>query len=46
MKAHFGLDSRSKLIHAAIVTPANVADSVVLPQLLHGNETQVWGDQA
>jgi len=27
-------------------TPANVADSAVLPQLLHGEETRVWGDQA
>jgi len=39
MKAHFGVDSRSKLIHAAVATPANVADSTVLPDLLHGNET-------
>ena len=27
-------------------TPANVADSTVLPRLLHGQETRVWGDQA
>jgi IS5 family transposase len=46
MKAHFGVDSRSKLIHAAVATPANVADSAVLANLLHGNETRVWGDQA
>ena len=46
MKAHFGVDSRTKLIHAAVATPANVADSTVLPELLHGNETRVWGDQA
>jgi IS5 family transposase len=46
MKAHFGIDSRSKLIHAVQATPANVADSTVLPNLLHGNETRVWGDQA
>jgi IS5 family transposase len=46
MKAHFGVDSRSKLIHAVVATPANVADSTVLPALLHGNETRVWGDQA
>jgi len=26
--------------------PANVADSRVLPDLLHGDETRVWGDQA
>jgi transposase, IS5 family len=46
MKAHFGVDSRSKLIHAAVATPANVADSTVLSDLLHGKETRVWGDQA
>jgi IS5 family transposase len=46
MKAHFGVDSRSKLIHAVVATPANAADSTVLPELLHGQETRVWGDQA
>ena len=46
MKAHFGVDSRSKLIHAVAATPANVADSRVLPELLHGRETRVWADQA
>ena len=46
MKAHLGVDSRTKLIHAATATPANVADSTVLPDLLHGRETRVWGDQA
>lgn len=46
MKAHLGVDSRLKLIHALAATPANVADSAVLLQLLHGGETRVWGDQA
>src|ERR1700751_3436882 len=46
MKAHLGVDSRSKLIHAVAATPAHVADSTVLPELLHGQETRVWGDQA
>jgi transposase, IS5 family len=46
MKAHLGVDSRTKLIHAAVATPANTADSTVLPDLLHGKETRVWGDQA
>jgi transposase, IS5 family len=46
MKAHLGVDSRTKLIHAAVATPANVADSTVLADLLHGNETRVWDDQA
>jgi IS5 family transposase len=46
MKAHVGVDSRLKLIHSVVATPANVADGRVLPELLHGNETRVWGDQA
>ena len=46
MKAHLGADSRTKLIHSAVATPVNVADSRVLPELLHGRETRVWGDQA
>jgi transposase, IS5 family len=46
MKAHVGVDSKTKMIHSAIVTAANVADSTVLPELLHGEETKVWGDQA
>ncbi len=46
MKAHVGVDSRTKLIHSAVATAANVADSAVLPELLHGEETKVWGDQA
>ena len=41
MKAHFGVDSRTKLIHAVAATPANVADSTVRPDLLHGKETRV-----
>jgi IS5 family transposase len=46
MKAHIGVDSRSKVIHAVVATAANVADATVLPDLLHGNEARVWGDQA
>jgi IS5 family transposase len=46
MKAHIGVDSQNKLIHSIAVTAANVADSQVLPHLLHGKETRVWGDQA
>ena len=29
-----------------VATAANVADATVLPDLLHGDETRVWGDQA
>ena len=46
MKAHIGVDSKTKVIHAVVATAANVADSTLLPDLLHGDETRVWGDQA
>lgn len=46
MKAHIGVDSKTKLIHAVVATAANVHDSQVLPDLLHGEETRVWGDAA
>jgi len=46
MKRHVGVDSKTKLIHSVVATPANVADSAVLPELLHGEETRVWGDGA
>ena len=46
MKAHVGVDSKTKIIHTAVATAANIADSTVLPDLLHGEETRVWGDQA
>ena len=46
MKAHIGVDSQTKMIHSMVTTPANVHDSVMLPQLLHGNETRVSGDGA
>jgi len=46
MKAHIGVDSRTKLIHSGTATAANVHDSQVLPDLLHGQETRVWGDAA
>ena len=46
MKAHIGMDSQTKLIHSVTATAANVPDSHVLPELLHGQETQVAGDSA
>jgi len=46
MKAHVGVDSQTKLIHSVAATAANVHDSQVLPKLLHGQETRVWGDSA
>ena len=46
MKAHLGVNSETKLIHSVVATPANRHDSQVTGELLHGNETQVWGDSA
>lgn len=46
MKAHIGVDSQTKVIHSVAATAANVHDSQVLPELLHGQETRVWGDAA
>jgi len=45
MKAHIGVDNTSKVVHS-VVTSVNVHDSKVLSDLLHGNETRVWGDSA
>ena len=46
MKAHIGVDSKTKLIHSVVATPANVHDLVILGDLLHGEESRVWGDSA
>ncbi|MCG3202238.1 MAG: IS5 family transposase [Gammaproteobacteria bacterium] len=46
MKAHIGVDSKTKVIHAVAATPANVHDAACLPDLLHGEETRIWGDPA
>ena len=46
MKLHIGADTKSGLIHSAHTTAANVHDSQVLPDLLHGAETRVYGDSA
>ena len=46
MKMHIGVDSKTKLAHTVVVTAANVHDSRILPDLLHGDETRVWGDSA
>jgi IS5 family transposase len=46
MKAHIGVDSRTRTIHTIAATAANVHDSKVLGQLLHGRERRVYGDSA
>ena len=46
MKLHVGVDSKTGLAHSAVVTPANTHDKHPLPQLLHGQERQMYGDSA
>jgi transposase, IS5 family len=46
MKAHIGVDAKSKLIHSVAASPANVHDKHLLGELLHGQETRVYGDSA
>jgi len=45
MKAHVGTDKRG-IVHSLSTTPANVADITELPKLLHGQESELFGDQA
>jgi IS5 family transposase len=45
MKAHVGTDQRG-IVHSLSTTPANVADVSELPKLLHGEERELFGDQA
>jgi IS5 family transposase len=46
MKLHIGVDSKTGLAHSAVVTAANVHDKHPLPQLMHGQEEQLYGDSA
>ena len=46
MKALFGVDRLAKVIHSVGATAANVHDSAVLGDLLHGEERDLWGDPA
>jgi len=46
MKMHTGTDAGSGLVHTIQATAANVHDSTVLPELLHGNEEALYGDSA
>jgi IS5 family transposase len=46
MKLHIGADSHTGLVHSASVTAGNVHDSHELPNLLHGEETRLYGDSA
>jgi IS5 family transposase len=44
LKAHIGVDAKEGHVHSLVTSAANVADSTVLPDLLHGEERKVWGD--
>lgn len=44
MKAHIGVDAESGLVHTVIGTAANVCDVTQAAGLLHGEETDVFGD--
>jgi transposase, IS5 family len=45
MKLHIGTDKRG-IVHTVKATAASVADITQLPELLHGQEREVFGDQA
>jgi IS5 family transposase len=45
MKAHVGTDKRG-IVHSLTTTAANVSDITQMGQLLHGQEREVFGDQA
>jgi len=44
MKAHIGVDADSGLVHTVRGTAGSVNDVVEANALLHGEETQAWGD--
>lgn len=44
MKAHIGVDAHSGLVHTLVGTAANVHDVTQAQALLHGDETDVFGD--
>lgn len=43
-KAHIGVDKDTGIVHDLVVTPANVHDVTVVPELLTGEEEVVFGD--
>ena len=44
MKVHIGVDAQTGVVHSVSTTPANVNDVTEAHRLLHGGESQVWGD--
>jgi len=45
MKLHIGTD-RKGLVHSLTATHAAAADITQMPDLLHGEESEIYGDQA
>jgi IS5 family transposase len=45
-KAHIAMDQNSELIRAAVMTPANVNETVVADELIQGDEQAVYADKA
>jgi IS5 family transposase len=45
MKLHIGADQRG-IVHTVKATAASVADIAQLPDLLHGQERELFGDRA
>jgi IS5 family transposase len=43
-KAHISVDSKKGIVHSACTSAACVADKCMLPNLLYGEERNVWGD--
>ena len=44
MKAHIGVDAETGVVHSLATTGANVHDVTQAGELLHGEESRVWGD--
>lgn len=43
-KAHIGVDAKNGLVHSVKVSAANVHDVTMVPELLTGEEKEVYGD--
>ena len=41
---HIGVDADTGVVHSLATTPANVHDVIEAHRLLHGGESQVWGE--
>jgi IS5 family transposase len=46
MKAHVGTDTGKGVVHRIVFTDAAVHDSLVMGELVHGEEAAVYGDKA